>query len=301
MPSNAHEILFRTSIAACNSDDHLRVYMRDVRGKISETVYENGWSSGAEKNVVASAKTFSPLACTSNNLEKIRVFYLSSENTIEGIAYNQSEGWFEGSIGKKRFITAPYSKLAVCHFEKGSDIELRVYGQLADNTIQEFGFKGKNLTQPIWYIFQRFSTDESSGWQKMSNLGHAMPGTEIACTAIRTCIRVYFQDLEHSLVEKCHDANRGWYDGFTKFPTMQPRAALACTSFAFGSDNISIHIFYSTASEVLEMVHDGRSWREGQFQADCIPGTEIACLSWISGSSSEIRVYAGWSGGLCHL
>ncbi|OQD86606.1 hypothetical protein PENANT_c007G03169 [Penicillium antarcticum] len=261
MPSNAHEILFRTSIAACNSDDHLRVYMRDVRGKISETVYENGWSSGAEKNVVASAKTFSPLACTSNNLEKIRVFYLSSENTIEGIAYNQSEGWFEGSIGKKRFITAPYSKLAVCHFEKGSDIELRVYGQLADNTIQEFGFKA----------------------------------------VLSLLFSVYFQDLEHSLVEKCHDANRGWYDGFTKFPTMQPRAALACTSFAFGSDNISIHIFYSTASEVLEMVHDGRSWREGQFQADCIPGTEIACLSWISGSSSEIRVYAGWSGGLCHL
>jgi hypothetical protein len=44
--------------------------MQDVQGKIRETVYENGWSNGTEKNVIASAKLFSPLACTSKELEK---------------------------------------------------------------------------------------------------------------------------------------------------------------------------------------------------------------------------------------
>lgn len=73
------------------------------------------------------------------------MFYLSSENIIKEIAYDNSEGWFEGSIGKKRYITAPYSRLAVCHLMKVSDMEMRVYCQLTDNTIQEFGIKGKIL------------------------------------------------------------------------------------------------------------------------------------------------------------
>ncbi|KAJ6019592.1 hypothetical protein N7522_001659 [Penicillium canescens] len=277
MPSNAHEIVFRTSIAACNSGDHLRVYMQDVQGKIRETVYENGWSNGTEKNVIASAKLLSPLACTSKELEKIRVFYLSSENTVKEIAYDKSEGWFEGSIGKKRYITAPYSSLAVCYLMKGSDMEMRVYCQLTDNTIQEFGIK-----------------DESWGWQKMSNLGPAMPGTEIACTAFKSPhvgIRVYFQHMEYGLIEKCHDGPRGWYDGWMKFPKMQPRTSIACTSYGSGSDIMGIHFFYTSADMVLEMVYDGKSWREGQFHADCIPGTEVACISWVSGSRPEIRIY----------
>lgn len=75
------------------------------------------------------------------------MFYLSSENTVKEIAYDKAEGWFEGSIGKKRYIAAPYSRLAVCNLMKGSDMEMRVYCQLTDNTIQEFGIKGKILTQ----------------------------------------------------------------------------------------------------------------------------------------------------------
>ncbi|KAJ5757699.1 uncharacterized protein N7511_006393 [Penicillium nucicola] len=296
MPSNAHEIVFRTSIAACNSNDHLRVYMQDVQGRIRETVYESGWSNGTEKNTIASAKTFSPLACTSKQLEKasqhIQVFYLSNENIINEIAYDRSGGWAEGEIDKKRFTAAPYSKLAAARLNKGSDVELRIYVQLPDNTIQEFGFEGwSEEASSVVECSLTSSVDASSGWQKMSNLGHAMPGTEIACTALRQHVRVYLQDVELGLVEKCFDANRGWYDGFTKFPRMQPRAAIACTSFASGSDVQGIHVFYTTATKVLEMVHDGKSWREGNFQADCIPGTEIACISWMSGSSSEIRVY----------
>ena len=60
-----------TSIAACNASSHLRVYMQDVMGKIRETSYEDKWSNGTEKNVIVSAKLYSPLACTSNDLENV--------------------------------------------------------------------------------------------------------------------------------------------------------------------------------------------------------------------------------------
>jgi hypothetical protein len=40
-------------------------------GKIRESRYEDKWSNGTEKNVIASAKLYSPLACTSNDLENV--------------------------------------------------------------------------------------------------------------------------------------------------------------------------------------------------------------------------------------
>jgi hypothetical protein len=62
---------------------------------------------------------------------------------MKDIAYDKSKGWYEGTLGKKRFMTAPYSKLAACQL-KGPDMALRVYCQMADNTIQEYGVKGKS-------------------------------------------------------------------------------------------------------------------------------------------------------------
>jgi hypothetical protein len=47
--------------------------MQDVQGKIRETMFENGWSNGTEKNIVASAKTLSPIACTAKELEKVSI------------------------------------------------------------------------------------------------------------------------------------------------------------------------------------------------------------------------------------
>lgn len=61
---------------------------------------------------------------------------------MKDMAYDKSKGWHEGNLGKKRFMTAPYSKLAACHL-KGPGMTIRVYCQMADNTIQEYGVKGK--------------------------------------------------------------------------------------------------------------------------------------------------------------
>lgn len=60
-----------TSIAACNSSSRLRVYMQDVLGKIRESKYEDKWSNGTEKNVIASAKSYSPVACASSGLDNV--------------------------------------------------------------------------------------------------------------------------------------------------------------------------------------------------------------------------------------
>jgi hypothetical protein len=45
--------------------------MQDVMGKIRESRYEDKWSNGTEKNAIASAKLYSPVACTSSDLENV--------------------------------------------------------------------------------------------------------------------------------------------------------------------------------------------------------------------------------------
>lgn len=95
--------------------------------------------------------------------------------------------------------------------------------------------------------------------------------------------------MEHGIIEKCYDSKRGWYDGVAKFPKVQPRTSLVCTSYWLG--HCWIRVFYNTSNMMREMVYDGKSWAEGHFHADCIPGTQIACISWINGSRPDVRVY----------
>lgn len=45
--------------------------MQDVQGKIRESLYEDGWSNGTEKNVIASARFGSPIAVTSKELDNV--------------------------------------------------------------------------------------------------------------------------------------------------------------------------------------------------------------------------------------
>ncbi|KAJ5492022.1 hypothetical protein N7453_010119 [Penicillium expansum] len=116
--------------------------MQDVLGKIRESKYEDKRSNRTEKNVIASAKLYSPVAYTSNELDNIRVYYPSAENTVKDMAYDKSKGWYEVNLGKKRFMTASYSKLGACYL-KEPDMTIKVYCQMADNTIQEYGVKGK--------------------------------------------------------------------------------------------------------------------------------------------------------------
>lgn len=67
---------------------------------------------------------------------------MSADNTIKEAAYDNPKGWHESRMEKSRVAVAPYSKLAACSLE-GQGMATRVYCQMPDNTIQEFGMNGE--------------------------------------------------------------------------------------------------------------------------------------------------------------
>lgn len=68
---------------------------------------------------------------------------MTNENMLQEAAFDHAKGWYEGAMNKMKIHMAPYSKLAAC-FLKGANLTLRVYCQMPDNTIQEFGWNSKN-------------------------------------------------------------------------------------------------------------------------------------------------------------
>ncbi|KAJ5915572.1 hypothetical protein N7466_011505 [Penicillium verhagenii] len=279
MPFNspAHDIYFRTCIGTCNHDGNIRVYMQDVMGNFREATYDREWSNGTEKNVVAAAKLKSPVAVASMESEDIHVFYLAPNNMVKSAVYDHKRGWSVGDMGRMEIHTAPYSMMAAneCSGLHGG----RLYVQLPDNTIQEFGWS------------------DESGWKKMTNLGPALPGTAISCTSFkapRVGLRVYFQDNHRVVKEKCFDDGRGWYDGgfkYTSSKALPPRVGMACTSHNISSDKVGISVFVVSAQGLQEMVYDGSRWREGKLDVECIPGSEVAVTCWGSGKDLQMRLY----------
>lgn len=47
--------------------------MQDVSGKIRESVYDGEWGNGTEKNVIATAKLGTPIACATKDLKMVSV------------------------------------------------------------------------------------------------------------------------------------------------------------------------------------------------------------------------------------
>ena len=104
--------------------------------------------------------------------------------------------------------------------------------------------------------------------------------------------RLYTQNEEGELVEKCYDANRGWYNGGFKVSEAPPRAAIAATSFNATSSSVSIRVYYAGPNDrLLEKAWDGQRWQDGGFNERSIPGTHVAVINWGSGSQLNLRVY----------
>ena len=59
-----------------------------------------------------------------------------------GMSYEHSKGWSEIDMKGCNCEMAPYSKMAACCVE-GSDMMIRVYCQMPDHSLQEFGCKRK--------------------------------------------------------------------------------------------------------------------------------------------------------------
>lgn len=132
----------------------------------------------------------------------------------------------------------------------------------------------------------------------MTNLGAALPGTELACTSFsrsQLSIRVYFQLSNLSVIEKAYDNNSGWYNGALTIPSLPVRAALACTSFNVSASRVSLRVYYSTTGSngnvLREKGYDNGPWYDGGFIQPCIPGSGVAVINWGSGGSLNLRVY----------
>lgn len=126
------------------------------------------------------------MAATSKQLQNIRVYYLSEQNTLKEAAYDSGKGWYDGGMSSQRFPVAPYSKIAASILAGFDKIVLRVYAQMEDNTIQEYGWDSTFSIDLIHCLLTSYSVGDGSGWRKMTNLGAAMPGTHIGCTSYKT-------------------------------------------------------------------------------------------------------------------
>ncbi|KAB8224567.1 fucose-specific lectin [Aspergillus novoparasiticus] len=274
----AQEVLFRTGIAAVNSTNHLRVYFQDSHGSIRESLYESGWANGTAKNVIAKAKLGTPLAATSKELKNIRVYSLTEDNILQEAAYDSGSGWYNGALAGAKFTVAPYSRIGSVFLAGTDALQLRIYAQKTDNTIQEYMWNG-------------------DGWKEGTNLGVALPGTGIGVTCWRytdydgPSIRIWFQTDDLKLVQRAYDPHTGWYKELTTiFDKAPPRCAIAATNFNPGKSSIYMRIYFVNSDNTIWQVcwDHGKGYHNKGTITPVIQGSEIAIISW---EGPELRLY----------
>lgn len=131
-----NDILIPTALAAVREGSHLRVYQTAVDGGIREAQYEGKWTGGEPRNVIAKGKIGTPISATAIGFKHIRVYYVTPDNHLGEAAFDSGGSWYTGNLNSKKFAVAPYSSVAGIFL--GGETILRVYGQLPNNTIQEW-------------------------------------------------------------------------------------------------------------------------------------------------------------------
>lgn len=263
MAASINEIAIRTSVAAINKGTSLRVYETDIEGKIRETQYEGKWTGGTSANAIGHGKIGTPVAATSLGLSSIRVYFIGPDNKVHESCYDSGRSWYDGDLTKAGFAVAPYSGIAGVFIDSHST--LRVYGQLANNTIQEW----------CW-------NNDGKAWHTGTNLGAALPGTSIAATSWGNgsphFIRVYFQDTSLNIIEKAWDG-KGWYNGGLHFTNDVTRTTLGVTSWTHGNTSPAIRLYYSAPSNIIkEKAWDGSGWYDGNFAQPSLPASNVAAI-----------------------
>jgi hypothetical protein len=87
---------------------------------------------------------------------EIRVYTLTKGNTLQEFAYDSGSGWYNGGLGSAKFQVAPYSRIAAVFLAGTDALQLRVYSQKLDNTIQEYMWNGLlNRNPPVSCINQQ--------------------------------------------------------------------------------------------------------------------------------------------------
>ncbi|RHZ43504.1 uncharacterized protein CDV56_102636 [Aspergillus thermomutatus] len=216
------------------------------------------------------------LALDGNQVDVLpSVYSVSNNNTLQEEAHDSNTGWYTGQLTNSNIEVAAYSSLGAAYLAGTYTPTIRVYAQLTDNSIQEYGWD-----------------DDSNEWQAFHNLGQALPGTAIAVTSFtipNQSIRVYFQDPQNNLIEMGHDSDSGWGQGSFSVANAIPRTALAVST----TEDDSIHVYYGGSNDrILERIHDANSgWYDGAFAQPSIPGSQVAAINWGTGSGLTICLY----------
>ncbi|PHH92147.1 hypothetical protein CDD83_8715 [Cordyceps sp. RAO-2017] len=263
--SDIHEVDFvaiRCSVAAVNKGSSLRVYQTTVFGEVREAQYEGKWTGGRSSNVIATSKLDTPIAATSLGLDHIRVYYVGTDNKAREVCYDKGRSWYDGGFSKAGYKVAPYSQIAAVYL--GGHSILRVYGQLPDNTIQEWCYD-----------------DDGKGWKVGANFGAVLPGSSIAATTWGGSpyhIRVYVQDKNLDIIEKCWDGS-GWQNGGLRFSSSIVRASLGVTSWGDG-DGLNIRLYYGDADDLIKEKRwgGGGGWKAGGFEERTVPASKVAAI-----------------------
>ncbi|KAH2176134.1 hypothetical protein KXW37_008917 [Aspergillus fumigatus] len=235
------------------------------------------------KNVIGNAKLGSPVAATSKELKHIRVYTLTEGNTLQEFAYDSGTGWYNGGLGGAKFQVAPYSRIAAVFLAGTDALQLRIYAQKPDNTIQEYMWNG-------------------DGWKEGTNLGGALPGTGIGATSFRytdyngPSIRIWFQTDDLKLVQRAYDPHKGWYpDLVTIFDRAPPRTAIAATSFGAGNSSIYMRIYFVNSDNTIWQVcwDHGKGYHDKGTITPVIQGSEVAIISWgsFANNGPDLRLY----------
>ncbi|KAL2808439.1 fungal fucose-specific lectin [Aspergillus granulosus] len=274
----AQQIRFRCAITALNKEDNIRVFSQDTSGGIRETTCQNGrWSGGTEDNVIARGILGTPIAALCRNMdEMLHVFFIGEGNMVRQMHRDSRGQWGEGDINKMNIRVAPYAMMCAC-FVEGSNPSMRLYVQMTDNTIQEFG------------------CDESNqGWSRLTNIGAALPGTGLACTSTPSRdahIRLFCQNEHMDIVEHyCRDG-RTWRPGTLHIKRALPRTDLTAVTCGNTGDTRTQMYYVDRDNRLKEMYTTSDKWHVGDFDQHCVPGSQVAAVSWGSGRDCNIRLY----------
>ncbi|GIJ86422.1 hypothetical protein Asppvi_005310 [Aspergillus pseudoviridinutans] len=234
---------------------------------------------------------------------KIRVYTLTEGNTLQEFAYDSGSGWYNGALGSAKFQVAPYSRITAVFLAGTDALQLRIYGQKPDNTIQEYMWNG-------------------DGWKEGTNLGAALPGTGIGATSFRyteyngpsiryeppyanintealtnkICAQGLVPTDDLKLVQRAYNPHKGWYpDLVTIFDKAPPRTAIAATSFGAGNSSIYMRIYFVNSDNTIWQVcwDHGKGYNDKRTITPVIQGSEVAIISWGSFASNgpDLRLY----------
>ncbi|CEL00911.1 hypothetical protein ASPCAL00503 [Aspergillus calidoustus] len=270
--AGAQQIRFRCAIAALSNKENIHVYSQDTSGGIREARFENGqWAGGDEGSILKHGVPGTPIAAVRRNQdERVHVFYIAEGNVARQIQRDPRGRWQDGDLNQANVLVAPYSMIVACYVEDANQ-PLRLYVQLLDNSIQEYG-----------------SDDSGRGWSQMANLGPALPGTGLA---------LFCQDENMAITERCCRDGRTWKNGNLSIAKANPRTDL--TALRCGNNEVRVY-YVDRDNRIKERLTTNDNWREGQFDQPCVPGSQVAAVSWegsrkdssaFSHNQCNIRVY----------